>query len=53
MEEKAYGRIDTLPSVRRMEYHTERTLRVRCEPSTLLAIVLVGIFFVVGVYLSH
>lgn len=41
------------PKTRRMEYHTERIVTLKCDRSIFLVIVLVGIFFVISTYLSH
>lgn len=41
------------PATKRMEYHTERIVTLKCDRSVFVAIVIAGIFFVVSAYLSH
>jgi len=42
------------PAAKRMEYHTERIITLKCDRSIFVAIILAGIFFVVSAYyLSH
>jgi len=40
-------------ATKRMEYHTERIVTLKCDRSVFVAIVLAGIFFVMSAYLSH
>jgi len=35
------------------QYHTTKIIRVRLEPSVLCGIALLGIFFVIGCFLTH
>lgn len=35
---------------RRMEYHTERIVTIKCDQSVIVALAVLGTFFVLGCY---